>query len=130
MPSGLLSSGSVIHQENTKGYTCSQLSVGTKNTNSYTTQCAIYAMGGVGISNVQYVQGFYEATNGQNAGSASVRFALKAPAAVVVFGLAGSQKNLELSGIDNLIIDAQSHNSSGLAIAHSYLAPGTYTMGV
>jgi hypothetical protein len=128
MPSGLLTDGNVVHLENTRGFTAAQLSIGTKNANSYTTQCGVYAMGGVGVSNVRSVQGFYGTSTGVNAQSASVRFILNAPAAVVVLGLAGSQKNLELSGIDNFVTDAQSHNSSGLVIAHSYLPSGTYTV--
>jgi hypothetical protein len=128
MPSGLLADGNVVHVENTRGFTTAQLSIGTKNANGYTTQCGVYAMGGVGISNVNSVQGFYGTSTGVNAQSASVRFTLNAPAAVVVLGLAGSQKNLELSGIDNFVTDVQSHNSSGLAIAHSYVPPGTYTI--
>ncbi len=131
MPSGLLTEGSVLHLENARGYSAAQLSVGTTNVNSYTTRCGVYAIGGVGISGMQYVQGFYGATVGENARSASVRFVLTAPATVVVIGSAGSQNNLELSGLDHLVTDVRSpedHSGPALTIAHTTLPSGTYTL--
>jgi hypothetical protein len=129
--SGPLTQGATLHLENARGFAAAQFCVGTQNTNSFFTNCGAYAIGGVGVTGEQHVKGFYCATTGPNAQSAAVHFILNSPATIVVFGSSGSQRNLSLSGLDDLTVDAHSPDGQdgvGLVIAHTALQSGTYTI--
>jgi hypothetical protein len=125
--------GGSVHVEDASGNTSAEISVTTKSSNSFTTDCSYYVIGGFGASDFLYAKGFYGANPGPGPNlQASVRFTLSAPAMVAVIGVGSSQTILTFSGIDPLTIDVPSPNGAAgteaLSIAHTYLGAGTYTI--
>ncbi len=129
--------GKTISVTNIDGLISAELSVSTSNINEFTTGTSYYAIGGFGINDVEYIEGFYGTNQGPGQGSgpgvetASVNFTLSTPATVVVIGMASSQQSITFSGINNLYTDIPSPNTGGtvaISIAHAYLGTGTYTI--
>jgi hypothetical protein len=129
---GLLSQGQSIYVNNADGYTSAELAASTNNSNNFTTSTSYHVFGGCGVSNINYVQGFYGTNSGPAATNASVTFTVTNSAMVVVLGVASSQLELTISGISNLVTDVPVQmNVSGteaLIIAHGNLTSGSYTI--
>lgn len=125
--------GNTVHVEDASGNTSAEISLTTKSSNSFTTDCSYYVIGGFGASSFRYAKGFYGANPGPGPNlQASVTFTLTTPAMVAVIGVGSSQTILTFSGIDPLTIDVPSPNGAAgteaLSIAHTYLGAGTYTI--
>lgn len=131
-PLKAFSNGQTIQVKDASGYVAAQIAVTTDNRNSFQTETSYHVLGGFGVSGFHYFQGFYDTNPGPGANSASVEFTLSAPAMVAVLGLASSQTALTLSGVDNLVTDVpvrmNTPGTEALTVAHTYLAPGTYTI--
>jgi hypothetical protein len=131
-PMNAFTSGQAIQLKDADGYVAAQIVVTTDTSNSYVTDTSYHVIGGFGASGYRYVQGFYGSNSGPAATFASVQFTLAAPAMIAVLGVASSQTALTLSGVDNLVADVpvqmNAPGTEALAIAHTYLAPGTYTI--
>lgn len=131
VPSSPFAEGQSIPVKNASGFTSAQIAVSTTNRNSFRTSAAYRAIGGFGVSGYRYAQGFYGASPGPNATSASVRFTLSAPALITVLAVTSCQSSLTLSGLNNLAFDAPLAHGFGtvpVALAHTYLGPGTYAI--
>jgi hypothetical protein len=128
-----IASGQTIRLTNADGYASAQLAVSTNNSDSFTTGTSYHVFGGLGVSNVVYVQGFYGVNLGPGPNlQASVQFTLNAPAMVAVIGMGSSQTTMSFSGLDNPIIDVPAQNGTSgteaLSIEHEYVETGTYTI--
>jgi hypothetical protein len=112
---------------NAAGYTSAALAYGTMTDNNYTTQTNYHVVGGVSIAGAWRSFEAFQGSNSQpGAAEASVQFVVRAKSLVVVIGLASSQQEISLSGID-LETDAL-NSGTGMVIAHAYLEPGTYVI--
>jgi hypothetical protein len=110
-----------------------QIAVTTINTNSFSSEAAYNVIGGIGVSNFSFVQGFYSANGAAGeTSSASVSFSLTAPALVVVIGIGGGQIDESLTGLSDPTIDVAPANTVGvgppLEIEHQDLGAGNYTV--
>jgi hypothetical protein len=111
------------------GNIAAELVATTSNNNSYPNQTQYHVIGGFGVSQFGYAQGFYGANPGPGASNtgARVQFTLTAPALVVLLGQASSQQSLALAGLPGLVTDVADYPVDAFGIAHANLGPGTYT---
>ncbi|WP_428109564.1 SHOCT domain-containing protein [Caldisericum sp.] len=109
--------------------TAAELAMTSSNSNSFTTQCSDYSLGGVGVSGYSTFDVVYGSNGNYGASGASVTFTLKNTATVVVFALAsGGQTHVTLSGIPGFkIISSNENGLEGFLIGMANLSPGQYT---
>ncbi|MGH9775631.1 MAG: hypothetical protein ACRD50_11860 [Candidatus Acidiferrales bacterium] len=130
-PSSSFAVGQASQAVNASGQLAAALAYQTNNQNSFTTDTAYHAIGGVSIAGSwDSFYAFYGSNSEAGASSASVNFTVPSPSLVVVIGLAASQQDIRLEGIPGLQVDAPSSGSSPtgyMIIGHVYLGPGVYT---
>ncbi len=109
--------------------TAAELAMTSSNSNSFTTQCSDYSLGGVGVSGYSTFNVVYGSNGNYGASGASVTFTLKNTATVVVFALAsGGQTYVTLSGIPGFqAISSNVNGLEGFLIGMANLPPGQYT---
>jgi hypothetical protein len=126
-----LARGQVQQAVNAAGRLTGALAITPSNSNSFTTDTFSHTIGGVRVSNFKAVNASYGLNNQPHASSVSDTFIVSDPALVVVVAIAGGQNRLDLQGIPGLQIDAKTPESDrtiAMAIAHTNLARGTYTV--
>jgi hypothetical protein len=130
MPATNFAQGPYAQVVDVGGQVVAGLAITQRNSNSFTTDCADYTIGGVSVTGYKTVSASYAVNNQPNPTSASVSFVLAEPAVVVIFAIAGGQDHLTLAGVPSLQIDADKPNDTHgikIAIGHASLPPGSYT---
>lgn len=127
-PSSPFSQGNYQSVTDVGGQLSAALAMTSSNSDSFTTNCEYYVIGGVAVSGFT---GSPTASYGSNtqsgASQASDTFSITQNSLVVFVGLASSQQSISLTGIPGLHVDARSGEPEAMIIAHANLSPGTYT---
>jgi S1-C subfamily serine protease len=120
--------GQVAQALNPAGQLAAALSYGPDARNSYTTETAFHAIGGVSVSGTWATLTAFRRSGPPPMGSVS--FTVSGDALVVVIGLGASQQYVALGGLPGLTTDAenQGDGTEAMVIAHAAVGAGRYTV--
>jgi S1-C subfamily serine protease len=120
--------GQVAQALNPAGQLAAALSYGTDARNSYTTETAFHAIGGVSVTGTWTTVTAFRRSGPPPMGSVS--FTVSGDALVVVIGLGASQQYVALAGLPGLTTDAenQGDGTEAMVISHATVGAGRYTV--
>ncbi|MCL4447555.1 MAG: hypothetical protein M1556_04595 [Candidatus Thermoplasmatota archaeon] len=131
-PTSIFASGEYASSTDSAGNLVAAIAVTTDDSNSYSTSTSYQTIGGVGITGFSSYTTSFGVNNASGATFASDTFSVNGPGdLVVIVAIPGGETYMNLTGVPGLQIDASSANTPGqspLAIAHSYLDSGEYTV--
>jgi hypothetical protein len=120
--------GEVAQAANPARQLSAALAYGTDPRNSYTTETAVHAIGGVSVTGSWTTVTAFRRSGPPPMGSVS--FTVSGDALVVVIGLGANQQYLALGGLPGLTTDAenQGDGAEAMVIAHAAVGAGRYTV--
>jgi hypothetical protein len=128
-PTGPFSDGQFVKAVDYAGQLSAALAYGTSDTNSYLTQTAYHAIGGVSVDGSwDSFNAFYGSNQRSGATSASAKFSVSMDSLVIVIAIASSQQSITLDGVPGLEVDTENNGpgAEAMVIAHAFLRPGDY----
>ncbi len=128
-PTSGFSAGEFASVTNVAGNTVAAMAITTSNTNSYTTQTSVHAIGGVAVSGFSNYSASYGANGTHGASTASDTFTVRSPGSLVlVIAVGGGEQCPSVAGVPSFSKDGgNTTNSNSIVIGHAYPGPGTYT---